>query len=262
MVRQGKSDRQAIGLFLVLSYLIAWSWWIPMLMRGDRTSPGNGWPTHLPGLMAPSIAAFVVSAVSDGRDGIRRLSAQCVKWRFDWRAYALTAVFAMLAFMPVVTGIATTKELSRYSGAPSLGIWVLLVVLFVNGFGEEVGWRGFLAKILLRTHSIAYTSTVISVVWGLWHLPLFFIVNSYRDFGVGGILGWSVGLWFGSVFLVWLYQFTQHSILAVVLWHVAYNFGVATDAAKGVYPGIVTSIVVVFVVVIMRKTQLQESRHG
>ena len=42
----------------------------------------------------------------------------------------------------------------------------------------------------------------------------------------------------------------------VVLWHVAYNFGVATDAARGIYPSIVTVIVILTVVVVMRNARV------
>lgn len=227
-----------------------------MALRGDRTFPGVGWPTHLPGLMAPGIAAFATVYIERGKAGVFELASRCTKWRSSQRAYAFVGVFLILAVLPVITRVASMADLAKYSGAPATGVWVVLIVLFVNGYGEEVGWRGYLANRLLDENSLISTATITWSIWGLWHFPLFFVVNSYREFGIGGIIGWTVGLWFGSVFLVWLYKFSDRSIWVVVLWHVAYNFGVATDAARGIYPAIVTVIVILTVVVVMRNARV------
>lgn len=82
-------------------------------------------------------------------------------------------------------------------------------------------------------------------VLGRRHLPYF---------GVGGTIGWAVGIGFGSVFLTWLYDSADRSILVVALWHTAYNFATATKASSGAAAAIATSAVIIASVVILRRS--------
>ena len=53
--------------FVLLSYALAWAWWLPLALSGTTVGPGHGWPSHLPGLLAPALAAAVVTAATTGR---------------------------------------------------------------------------------------------------------------------------------------------------------------------------------------------------
>ena len=51
-------------------------------------------------------------------------------------------------------------------------------------------------------------------MWALWHLPYFFLLESYQSFNAFTILGFLIGLAYGSVILTWIYLGTGGSILA------------------------------------------------
>ena len=104
---------------------------------------------------------------------------------------------------------------------------------------------------MLTEHSRAITALIVWVVWAGWHLPLFWIVASFRDFGPAGTVGWVVGIGFGSVFLTWLYQSADRSILIVALWHSVYNFTTATRATAGAAAAVASTAVIVTSVVIL-----------
>jgi uncharacterized protein len=231
--------------FTALAYLFSWMWWIPMAVSGTVVEPGQGWPTHLPGLLGPALAAVLVTAVADGRPGLADLWARIVRWRVGWVWYVIVAATAALALLPLVAGSAAPGDLAVYSGAPVTGLAVLVYVLLVNGFGEEIGWRGFLADHLLDRMSRGSTSLIVWVVWAFWHLPLFWIVGNFRDLGVGGTIGWIVGIGFGSVLLTWMYQSAGRSILIVALWHTAYNMATATKASAGMAAAVASTVVIV-----------------
>ena len=238
--------------FVVLAYVLAWAWWIPLAVSGTVVDAGQGWPTHLPGLLAPAIAAVIVTALTQGRSGLAELWSRVIRWRVPWYWYALIAVTALMALIPFATGSGIVPaQLLEYSGAPAAGVLVIAYVLLVNGFGEEIGWRGFLAEGLLQRHSRLVTALIVWVVWATWHLPLFWVVRSFRDFGAGGTVGWAVGIGFGSVFLTWLYQSARHSILIVALWHAAYNFSTATSASAGVAAAVASTLVMIVAAVIV-----------
>jgi membrane protease YdiL (CAAX protease family) len=109
-----------------------------------------------------------------------------------------------------------------------------LVVLVVNGFGEEIGWRGFLVDRLLERQGVIRTALIVAPIWALWHAPMFWFVANLTGLGVGGSMGWFLGLTAGSILLTWLYASSGRSVAIVSLWHTAFNFTTATTAATGV----------------------------
>nr|WP_282600251.1 CPBP family intramembrane glutamic endopeptidase [Patulibacter sp. SYSU D01012] len=138
----------------------------------------------------------------------------------------------------------TWGALGRFSGtAPGVG-WVVLAVL-LNGVGEETGWRGWLLPRLRRRHGAVPATLLLTVAWAAWHAPFFALLTSYGDFGVVQLPGFVLGLAAGALVLTWLWERTGGSLLAVALWHAAYNLTVATDAGAGVVAAAVTTVVMV-----------------
>ena len=168
----------------------------------------------------------------------------------------------LFAFLPVILDNSISlSDLGKYSGAPNNGLLAILIVLLLNGYGEEIGWRGFLAEKYLRYESITKASFRIWLVWAPWHLPLFFVVDTYRKMNIFMIIGWLVSIYFGSVVLTWFYKYSEHSILIVVLWHIAYNLSVSTAASKGVATAVVSTLVILGALFILndeRKIRLSQ----
>lgn len=238
-------------VFAVLTYAWSWAWWVPMAVRGDIVRAGEGWPTHLIGLMGPALAAIATSWLSGGRTEVAELLRACVDVRAPAIAWGAVAGAVALAVVGAVLAERPGDALV-YSGAPAIGLWVVPYVLIVNGVGEELGWRGFFGAHLIATRSLRDTSIIVWLVWGIWHLPLFWIVGNFRSFGPAGTFGWVVGLFFGSVFLMWLFCAAGRSVLVVACWHTAYNFATATEAGQGAIAAVATMAVVAATVWIMR----------
>jgi len=238
-------QRRPLLAFTALAYAWSWAWWLPFVLRGEVVTPGDPWPTHLIGLLGPAIAALVVSAMAGGRDGIRALVGRVVQWRVSpwWYVVAAATIGIGLVVAAFRDGGLAWNEASTYSGTPNLGLGLtFLLVLVLNGFGEEAGWRGFLADRLLHRHGLAASSLIVTAVWGLWHLPLFFLVESLRGLGVA-LAGWVFGLACGSLVLTWMYRNAGRSILVVALWHTSYNFASGTPLMDGVPAATITTAV-------------------
>ena len=58
---------RALVVFFVLAYALSWLWAIPLEAAHLVVRRGEGWPTHYPLLLAPAIAAVVVTAWTMGR---------------------------------------------------------------------------------------------------------------------------------------------------------------------------------------------------
>jgi membrane protease YdiL (CAAX protease family) len=247
-----------LGVYWILACAISWSWWIPLALSGDVTRAGQAWPTHLPGLLGPAIAAIIVTAVARGRAGLLELLSSIARWRVSWRWYALIAATAAVAALAIPAAVASDADVpsaadfARYSG---VGAWPLIAVVafvaLVNGWGEETGWRGLMSHTLLPRYGVARTGLIVALPWALWHLPLFWVVESFREMSAALVVGWLVGLTSGSIVLTWIYAHAHHSILVVALWHTAYNFTSATDAAEGLPAALSSTLVMTAAVVIV-----------
>lgn len=249
--------RHPLLAYVVLAYTFSWAWWVPMAVTGTTTQPGQAWPTHLPGLMGAALAAVVVTGLTAGHDGLRDLARRTWRWRVGWPWYALVlGTASLLVLSPIVSVLAgepapSGSDYVTYSGLGVLpAVATVLVVLVVNGFGEEIGWRGFLADRLLPRHGVLRAGLLVAPVWALWHLPMFFFVASFVDLGPAGAAGWFVGLTAGSVVLTWVYHGSGSSIAIVALWHTAFNMVTATEAGNGVPAAAASTVVMLAAVVI------------
>jgi membrane protease YdiL (CAAX protease family) len=226
---------KALVAFFALSFAFSWAYWIPVALAGGTAS-------HFPGLLGPLLAAVVVSAVTEGRLGVRRVLAGRGTLRWLCLALVPLGVLAVMVGALRLTGEAPSwRALSDMRGLPAWPwLGVFLGVLLINGFGEEGGWRGF-AWIRLRRHlSLRDAALVLTVPWALWHLPSFWIDSGLADLPPAVIPGWLVGLASGTVVLGWLYE-RSGSLLAVALAHTAINMASGTRGTDGLIAGVVTT---------------------
>jgi membrane protease YdiL (CAAX protease family) len=250
--------RHPLACFFVLAYVLSWSYWLPLAFTGQIVMPGSGNPTHFPGLLGPALAALAITAVTQGRGGLRDLGRRMVRWRVGWRWYGAVAVplgfftIAITANALAGNGWPHPADLARYSGLPSVGLLaVYLLALMVNGFGEETGWRGFALPHLQRRYRPLNASLLLAIGWAGWHLPLFFIVDSFRTFSAATLPGFLIGLACGAILLTYVYNGTGGSILIVALWHITYNMTTATVAGKGMIAAVVSTLVILWAVVLV-----------
>lgn len=261
--------RHPVAAYVVLAYAVSWAWWVPLALSGAMTRTGQGWPTHVPGLLGPSVAAVLVTAVVDGRRGLADLWSRVVRWRVGrgwWLLVAATALVAAVgAAVPALRGddAAGLEGLARYSGIGDVGwLGVVAIAFLVNGLGEEVGWRGFAVERLLTPHGLRATALLVALMWAPWHLPTFWTNVSWRGWGPLELVGWLVGLVAGSVLLTWLYREARHSVLLVAAWHTAFNFTSATDGTSQVVAVATSALVIAAAIWVLRREAAQPVRTG
>jgi membrane protease YdiL (CAAX protease family) len=251
----GPFDPTPVAVFFVLAYAISWAWVIPLAVTGQTVLQGDGWPTHFPSLIGPMLAAFIVTGWTAARAGIGDLVTRMGRWRIGWRWWL--AVASPLAFFIVVlvtmaaagANVPARSDFGRFSGLPSsFGIvGITIVVTLVNGFGEETGWRGYALPQLQHRFGPIAASLVIAAAWAGWHIPQFFVLDSYKSFSVAMLPIFVFGLTCGAIVWTWVYNRTG-SILAVAVWHGIYNVTGATKAATA-GSGILASVMWTYVVV-------------
>lgn len=243
-----------VAAFFALAYALAWAWWLPLAASGASVRRGDAWPTHLPGLAAPLVAAAVVLAVVEGRRGLRRWAGAFGRLPRGRAAIvvACAPLAVLLVTLIVAAALGDVEAAGRYSGAAAGLGWVVLAVTF-NAFGEEAGWRGFALPRLQDRLGPLRASLMLAVLWAGWHAPLFVVLDSYAGFGPLTLLGFLVGIGAGSVVLTSVYNLSGGSILAAAVWHAGYNLAVATDAAGDATAVAVTALVVTWAVALIRR---------
>ena len=241
----------ALGVFFLLACAFSWAYWVPLALL----APGV---THVPGLLGPMLAAVVLTAVEDGGGGLRDLLSRATRWRVPprWYAVALAPVGAGLLVLGVLAaagrGWPTAEMLSAMPGAPAGWLGLVAVLLLVNGYGEETGWRGYAWCRLRRRHGLAGAALLLSGPWALWHLPTFWLDTGLGDLDLLAVPGWLIALPFGAVALGWLYERTRHSLVVVTTFHAGVNWASATEGTAGLPAAAVSVLVVVAAVVILR----------
>jgi len=229
--------RNPIPAFFALTFLIAWSIWLPL----GLFAPENVLLT-LPGVWAPTISALILIGLSDGRKGIRQFLKRVLHWRVGLRWY-LVVLFSVVFIAYLAIGIGMlfnvpAPELTLPAGVPRDGLLVALPIIFIlnifvgGPLAEDIGWRGYILLKMRKKMSALNASLIIGVVWAIWHLP-FFIFPAWIEI-VGNIpFHWFMLLttsW--SVLFAWVYVNTE-SILMPVLFHAAINTTLGTLGVLG-----------------------------
>lgn len=205
--------RHPLVSFFILAY--AFSWW-PWLL----SAANNPFFPLFP--LGPMVAALILTAVINGRAGLKALLARVVQWRVNLRWYGV------VLFLPVALGLSAFglnlllgAPLPAAAQLPPLGaiLQVLLVQLIFIQVGEELGWRGFALPRLLEGRSALAASLILGLLWLGWHLPAY---------ATGAISAIFIPFPFIAAFLfTWLYQHTKGSVLIAILFHSMFNTVVA-----------------------------------
>ena len=260
-------DVRALVAFFTLAYVLSWSWVIPLAAAHQVVRRGVGWPTHLPALLGPAIAAVVVTTWTMGRPGLRDLGARLVRWRVParWWLAALSPVIflglALAAMAAAGRALPSVGDFGRFSGIGTVGLTGVLLIIFVGALGEETGWRGYALPQLQRRFSPLGSSLIIALVWFGWHLPQFLVIATYRDFSPVQYVGMFLGLACGAIVLTWLYNRSGGSILLVAVWHGLYNVVGGTQAATGMLAAVVSTLIMIQGIVLI-VLEVRARRHG
>ena len=217
--------RTRVWAFLVLTF--AWSWTCWLLSPAVKPqSPSLATLLMFAGSFGPSMAAVVVVSSDGGRAGLRAWLGLCLRWRIGWGWMALA--FFLPSTLTVLAAAAHIALGGTIAPSPAVGHALLtvanffLVFLIGGPLREEFGWRGYALWFLQGRFDWRVASLLLGLVWGLWHLPLFFIDGTSQTRIPLALFLLSVLAM--SVLFAWLVNHTAGSVAAALLLHTAINF--------------------------------------
>lgn len=157
---------------------------------------------------------------------LRAWLGRCLQWRIGWRWFAL-AFFLPLVLMGLAAAMyAALGGMLRASPAaghlPMAAANLVLILLLGGPLGEEIGWRGYALPALQMRHGWRVSSLILGAVWGLWHLPLFFIAGTLQ--GRIPLLPFLLSTVALSVVFAWLFNRNRASVLPALVLPTAVNW--------------------------------------
>jgi len=221
-----------IATFLGITWAWSWGLWWPYVIYLQTKSLPFGLGSffehaHQWAAWGPFVAALLTALIFRGGSGIKALLARGGKVVFAAKYYMfIFLIFPVLIGGAFVAARAMGQEIpwGEAWDAPSvLPIAFLFILLLGGPLQEEFGWRGILLPRLLDRMGPEVASLLVGLVWGLWHLPLFFIPTQtfYYERPIWGLVLSTTII---SFFFTWLYKRTGGSIWAMLLLHTMYNF--------------------------------------
>jgi membrane protease YdiL (CAAX protease family) len=213
---------------------------------------------------SPIIAAFILAAIEGRKRGVRELLGRVTIWRVGVQWWAFVLLFGVI---PAVAALYLFNVFGGpavdWSGLRPLSSIVpsIIILTVLAGLGEEFGWRGFAMPRLQARHNALFSSLIIGLLWGMWHIPLFLTKGTIQskwlaEAGWIAPLGYTIFCMAWSIQYTWVFNNTKGSVLLAAFLHGAVNaWNGYIDVYRGHFGGILAymflSLIVSLVIVLL-----------
>lgn len=219
MKRQISLENHTAAVFFILTFSFSWIVWMPMVFADQASQL-----LLIVGTFGPTLIALLLTGQSKGWNGLRELLSRLFVWRVSifWYLFSfLGTIVVVMASIGIHVAMGGAVPQFNDPRQIYLVIPVFTYVLFLSVMGEEIGWRGYVLPRLQERHGALLASLILGVIWGLWHLPLFWMKgNFHSQIPFILFLLQDIAL---SIVMTWLYNGTGQSLLIVSLFHAASN---------------------------------------
>jgi len=220
--------------FFLLTFAYSWIIWIPSVLDGLGIQLPFSVKEYsivvvIIGAFAPLLAAITLVYREEGSKGIRAFFRQALDFKIKpiylILALALPLLIHVIAhYLALGVGLDVAKTLfpTDIPTAPIiLAIPYFVLMLIIGGGQEEFGWRGYAQEPLQEKIGVIPASLVIGVIWGIWHLPLWFMagdLHSAYSFLAFVMMTTSI-----SIMYAWLYNSSGKKLIVVIFFHAMSN---------------------------------------
>jgi membrane protease YdiL (CAAX protease family) len=217
-------QRHPVATYFSLAFLISSGGFVvvdgPRLVRGEAIRSIDALLLFPALVVGVGLLGIILTAVVDGRNGLRDLFARLRRWRVGVGWYAAALLIPPALILAVLFGLSVLVSPKFAPGFFPLGI----VFGLVPGFFEEIGWMGFaFPKMRSTKRSVLATGVILGVLWGLWHAPVVDYLGAAAPHGAYWLpffLSFIALMTAMRVLIVWIYSNTQ-SVLLAQLMHVS-----------------------------------------
>lgn len=222
-MRDSTTKRFPLTFFLLVYGLSIPLWIIETKINVDRL-PLDFAITDILAAFTPLIAASILVRKEAGRAGIKTLFGRI----FDGDRINQKAWYVLIILLPFLLYF-LIYLIIYFAGLPLPGQWiisfgsipVLFALFFLGAVVEETGYMGYAIDPMQERFGALRASILIGILWAVWHYPS--IIQQGHDWTW---LAWgTLGTVAVRVLIVWLYNNTQKSLFACILFHTMMNLG-------------------------------------
>ena len=205
-----------VAVFIVATYTLTWLMFLPLILGfADPESLAGVLFLPLVGIGAPTIMAFVLTALSQGRRGVGTLWRGGTRWRVGFYWYTVVLLLPGLAY---IVAWAAESGLT----VPAVGPWAPAVVSgLLAGILEEFGWSGFAFPRLQARYGFVPAGVAMGFIVAFWHLPLFLTPGQPQT--RFAFVPFLLTLIVARFLFGWIYNGSGRSILLTILFHASGN---------------------------------------
>ena len=215
--------------FFVVTFLWSWLIWMPLFLAGinviaiDSTLIANlTTPMIVLGAFGPAIAAFFSLRTLKGKGEIGTFVKTFLSIKFGWKVWGAVVLIGIINlvswYIPEMFGYERLPML-----LPTVYIFPLyfLIMVFLGGGQEEIGWRGYILPFLEMKFGLWAGNIILGLVWSFWHLPLWFMSGASQEYlpFIAFTLG-CIGL---SFIFSWVIKVSGNRPLSGLVIHGAFN---------------------------------------
>jgi membrane protease YdiL (CAAX protease family) len=143
---------------------------------------------------------------------------------------AVAAGIALITGAGHISAEGLSNKLSVNSLIPFL---VLVVVISLLSFGEEYGWRGYLLPALTLKQARVVATTVVGIVWGLFHTPIYYQLAAIAGVSPPALTLLNAGFVVTFAFALSFCYYLTESILPCMLLHGIWDVTLPTVFGQG-----------------------------
>lgn len=167
--------------YILITFSITYLLWFSLAFIVSKGVTQVGQPIFMIlfilGGLAPTASA-IITQITD-KDDFRLFKNQLFKLKLNILWY-----IGILSIPIIISGISwlltllLTGNPEQFLQKPIYLVFAYIPIMIIGGGLEELGWRGVLLPELLKKTSPFKATLIISFVWSLWHIPLWFIKGS------------------------------------------------------------------------------------
>jgi membrane protease YdiL (CAAX protease family) len=212
-------QRHPATVYFGIAFLLSYGGFLivdaPKILRGETIQPLDALLLFPVLVIGVGLAGIALTAIIDGRSGLRDLFSRIGRWRVGARWYAVLLLPPCL----LLALLLTLRTLVSPSFAP--GFFPIGIIFgLIAGFFEEIGWTGYAFPKMQGKYSVLSTSILLGVLWGLWHAPVVDYLGTATPHGAYWLpffLAFIAMVTALRVLIVWIYSNTKSILLAMLL---------------------------------------------
>ena len=213
-----------ILLFILLTFFIDWALVYLFITMGGKVDSVGIMLLGAAYMFVPMIVTIIIqkAILKQPLAQPMGVSFKVNRWFFVAWFLPVIIAFAVMGVSLLIPGVTFTPDMSGFmdslasalspeqmeqareqlASMPVHPVWLVVVLALISGtttnailgFGEELGWRGFLLK-EMGFMGFWKSSALIGFIWGIWHAPLVLLGLNYPQnpqLGVVLMTAWTI----------------------------------------------------------------------